>query len=205
MKRLFDFIVAALALLTLSPLFAAIAIAIKLDSQGLIFYRARRAGLHGRPFTMVKFRTMLPNAEKLGGPSTPSDDPRITRFGKRLRMYKLDELPQLFNVLRGEMSLVGPRPEVLSEVASYSAKELQLLSVIPGMTDWASLRFSNEGEILRGCADPHAGYRQKIRPEKISLGLRYVRERSFLVDLRILAQTLKIILLKSSPERTTQN
>lgn len=205
MKRLFDFIVAALALLTLSPLFAAIAIAIKLDSQGLIFYRARRAGLHGRPFTMVKFRTMLPNAEKLGGPSTPSDDPRITRFGKRLRMYKLDELPQLFNVLRGEMSLVGPRPEVLSEVASYSAKELQLLSVIPGMTDWASLRFSNEGEILRGCADPHAGYRQKIRPEKISLGLRYVRERSFLVDLIILAQTLKIILLKSSPERTTQN
>lgn len=205
MKRLFDFIVAALALLTLSPLFAAIAIAIKLDSHGPVFYRACRAGLNGRLFTMLKFRTMLPNAEKLGGPSTSSDDPRITRIGKHLRMCKLDELPQLFNVLCGQMSLVGPRPEVLSEVASYSAEELQLLSVLPGMTDWASLRFSNEGEILKGSADSHAAYRQNIRPEKIRLGLRYVRERSLLMDFRIIAQTLKIILLKSSPERTAQS
>ena len=152
---------------------------------------------------MLKFRTMLPNAEKLGGPSTPSDDPRVTRFGKRLRKYKLDELPQLFNVLRGQMSLVGPRPEVLSEVAAYSAEERQLLSVLPGMTDWASLRFADEGGILAGSADPHAAYLQIIRPEKIRLGLRYVREHSFLVDLKIIAGTLKTVIPISIPFRTT--
>lgn len=204
MKRAFDFIIAAFALLLLSPAFAAIAIAIGLDSQGPVVYRARRAGLQGRPFTMLKFRTMLPNAEKLGGPSTPSDDPRITRIGKRLRKYKFDELPQLFNVLRGQMSLVGPRPEVLSEVATYSAEERQLLSVLPGMTDWASLRFSNEGEILKGSANPHGAYLQKIRPEKIRLGLRYVREHSFLMDLKIIASTLKTIIPEAITLRSTR-
>jgi len=204
MKRAFDFSVASVALLVLSPFVTAIAIAVKLDSEGPVFYRARRAGLHGSPFTMLKFRTMLPDAEKLGGPSTSSDDPRLTRIGKRLRKYKLDELPQLFNVLRGQMSLVGPRPEVLSEVATYSADELQILSLRPGMTDWASLRFSNEGEILKGSADPHAAYLQKIRPEKVNLGLLYVRERSFFVDLKIIARTLKAILSISIPLRSTR-
>ncbi|HEU5411225.1 MAG TPA: sugar transferase [Candidatus Acidoferrales bacterium] len=205
MKRLFDLSVAAFAIVLLFPLLAAIAFLIKSDSSGPVFYRAKRAGLQRRPFIMLKFRTMLANAEKMGGPSTPCDDPRITRIGKLLRKHKLDELPQLINVLRGEMSLVGPRPEVFSEVDTYSEEEQQLLSVLPGMTDWASLRFSNEGEILKGSADPHVAYRQKIRPEKIRLGLRYVRERSLLMDFRILAHTVKIILLKSSPERTAQN
>lgn len=201
MKHIFDFTIAALGVIALFPLLAVIAIAINLDSRGPILYRTRRAGLRRKPFTMLKFRTMLPDAEKLGGPSTPFDDPRITRIGRRLRKYKLDELPQLFNVLCGQMSLVGPRPEVLSEVATYSPDELQLFSVVPGMTDWASLRFSDEGEILRGAADPHAAYLQRIRPEKIRLGLRYVRERSFLIDLKIIAHTLRAVIPVSIPLR----
>lgn len=138
---------------------------------------------------------MIPAADKLGGPSTPTNDPRITRIGRWLRRYKLDELPQLLNVLRGEMSLVGPRPEVLSEVAAYSAEERALLSVLPGMTDWASLRFSNEGDILMGSCNPHQAYREKIRPEKVRLGLKYVHQHSFLIDLEILASTITVIVL----------
>ncbi len=194
LKRLFDIVASLLGLMLLFPLFALLSILIKRESPGLVFYRGLRAGRHGNPFRICKFRTMVMNADKIGGPSSSADDPRITRVGQFLRRYKLDELPQLVNVLKGEMSLVGPRPEVLQEVLSYTQEEKRLLEVRPGITDWASIRFRNEGEILRGSADPHAAYLEKIRPEKIRLGLEYVENRSFLTDCRIIAITLKAIL-----------
>jgi transketolase len=133
---------------------------------------------------------MVVDAEKLGGPSTSDDDPRVTKVGKPLRRYKLDELLQLLNVVKGEMSLVGPRPEVPLEADFYTPQERELLSVRPGITDWASIRFRNEGEILKGSSDPHQAYREKIRPEKIRLGLEYVKRHSLWVDLRIILATL---------------
>jgi lipopolysaccharide/colanic/teichoic acid biosynthesis glycosyltransferase len=193
MKRLFDVLSAAMGLLVLAPVLAAVALAIKLESRGPVFYRGLRAGRLGKPFRILKFRTMVENADKIGGPSSSADDPRITRVGNVLRQYKLDELPQLLNVLCGEMSLVGPRPEVMQEVLLYSEDEKRLLEVRPGITDWASIRFRNEGEILRGSADPHAAYKEKIRPEKIRLGLEYVARHSFLMDCKIIASTLKAI------------
>jgi lipopolysaccharide/colanic/teichoic acid biosynthesis glycosyltransferase len=194
LKRTFDLCGAACALILSSPLLLAIAVAIKLDDGGPVLYWGVRAGRGGSPFRIFKFRTMVVNAERLGGPSTADDDPRITKIGGWLRRSKLDELPQLFNVLRGEMSLVGPRPEVLQEVALYSDEERALLSVRPGITDWASLRFRDEGVILRGATDPHGTYRRVIRQEKIRLGLEYVRTGSLQTDIRILATTLRVLI-----------
>jgi lipopolysaccharide/colanic/teichoic acid biosynthesis glycosyltransferase len=193
MKRLFDVIASSAGLVVLLPLLAVLAILLKRESTGPVFYRGLRAGRHGRPFRIFKFRTMVLDADKIGGPSSSSDDPRITRVGNFLRRYKLDELPQLINVLKGEMSLVGPRPEVVQEVLLYTEEEKRLLEVRPGITDWASIRFCNEGEMLRGSADPHQAYREKIRPEKIRLGLEYVRSHSFLTDCRIIVNTLKAL------------
>lgn len=192
-KRSFDIVVSVVMLFALSPLLVLIAFAIKCTSPGTIFYRGQRAGRGGLPFRILKFRTMVPNAETLGGISTPDDDPRVTRIGRTLRKYKLDELPQLFNVLKGEMSLVGPRPEVISEVELYTPAERELFTLRPGMTDWASIKFRNEGEILKGSPEPHQTYREKIRPEKIRLGLRYAENHSLLVDLRILFATAKAL------------
>jgi len=194
LKRAFDLAASSIGLLLLLPLLAVVAILIKFGSPGPVFYRGLRAGRFGKPFHIFKFRTMVINADKIGGPSSSSDDPRITRVGGFLRRYKLDELPQLVNVVKGEMSLVGPRPEVLQEVLLYTNEEKRLLDVRPGITDWASLRFRNEGEILRGSSDPHQAYREKIRPEKIRLGLEYVRSRSFSTDCKIIFRTLKAIL-----------
>lgn len=191
-KRIFDLCVAAAALVILSPLLIAIALIIRKDG-GPALYRGRRAGLNGVPFEMRKFRSMVMNADKLGPPSTADDDARITRIGHVLRRYKLDELPQLINVLLGEMSLVGPRPEILDEVALYTEEERQLLSVRPGITDYSSIMYRNEGEILRGSTDPHEAYLRLIRPGKVALGLRYVRTRSFGNDLRIIGLTLLAI------------
>ena len=178
----------------LSPLFFLAWIRIKRDSDGPVIYRATRIGLRGRPFTMYKFRTMVADADRIGGPSTSEDDPRLTRAGAMLRRYKLDELPQLVNVIKGEMSFVGPRPDVPTEVAKYTAEERLLLTVRPGITDWASLRFHNEGQILRGYEDPHAAYLQLIRPEKVRLGLEYVEHATFKTDLAILLRTLALLL-----------
>jgi lipopolysaccharide/colanic/teichoic acid biosynthesis glycosyltransferase/glycosyltransferase involved in cell wall biosynthesis len=194
LKRCLDVIVALGGLILLGPFFLLIALLIKLDSPGTSFYRGVRVGRFGRTFRIFKFRTMVANADVLGGPSTSEDDPRVTSFGRWLRRYKTDELPQLINVLKGEMSLVGPRPEVAEEVALYNPEERRLLSVTPGITDWASIRFRHESEILRGSADPHQAYREKIRPEKIRLGLEYVNRHRFSVDLRIILATLFAIL-----------
>lgn len=187
-KRIFDFTVSALALIVLSPLLLAIALAIKIGSPGPVFYRGFRAGQGGTPFRMWKFRTMLVNADKMGGPSTSADDPRLTGVGRVLRWYKLDEMPQLISVLQGHMSLVGPRPEVLSETELYTDEERALLSVPPGIIDYASMKFHNEEAILAGSSDPHQTYLEKIRPEKVRLGLHYVKTRSFTGDLKILLQ-----------------
>lgn len=193
-KRLFDILSSLIGLAVLSPLFAVAALLIKLDSEGPVFYRGVRAGKHGKPFRIFKFRTMVVNADKIGGPSTSADDPRLTRVGKILRRYKIDEFPQMINILKGEMSFVGPRPEVLQEVELYSDEERLLLTVPPGMVDYATTRFHNEEEILRGAADPHQAYREKIRPEKIRLGLEYVRTRSFGGDIKILLQFITTLI-----------
>ena len=193
-KRLLDLFGSSCGLILISPLLAFLAVWIKLDSTGPVFYRGIRAGRFGKPFRIYKLRTMVRDAEHLGGAETPADDPRITRAGSLLRAYKLDELPQLINVWKGEMSLVGPRPEVMEEVALYTDEERNLLLVRPGITDWASIRFRDEDEILRGSADPHRDYHDLIRPDKVRLGLLYVRRQSFLTDVRIVFRTLLVVL-----------
>ena len=199
-KRLFDVVVAAIGIVVCAPLLAAVAFAVKLADGGPIWYRGERVGLDGRPFRILKFRTMVPDAERVGASSTADDDPRITGVGRWLRRAKLDELPQLVNVLVGDMSLVGPRPQVPWAVALYAEEDKQLLSVRPGMTDYASIRFSNEGEILRGSADPDGDYLRIIAPEKIRLGLQYVESHSLMTDLRILLATA-LVVAGADPEK----
>ena len=196
-KRIFDVIVSAIGLIMLLPVMLVIAYLIKREDGGPVFYRGVRVGRYGKPFRIYKFRTMVVDAEKLGGPSTADDDPRITRIGKILRKYKLDELPQLINVLKGEMSLVGPRPEVKFYVDMLSEEEKKLiLSVRPGITDWASLWNPDEGAILAGSDDPERTYMEKIRPTKIKLQLKYVKERSFWTDLKIIFLTILTVITK---------
>ena len=195
-KRLFDFIFASISLLLVLPIFLALAMLIKLEDGGPIFYRGARVGQDGRSFNIFKFRTMVVDAERLGGPSTAADDPRITRIGKFIRKYKLDEVPQLINVFKGEMSLVGPRPEVQHYVDMFTDEEKAILTVRPGITDWASLWNPDEGRILSGSPDPERTYMEKIRPTKLKLQLKYVRERSFFVDLIIILRTLATVISK---------
>jgi len=165
LKRFFDIIVSFFGLIIVSPILGVIAILIKISSPGPVFYRGTRTGRAGKSFKIFKFRTMVKNAEVLGGPSTASDDPRLTKIGKFLKKYQLDELPQLINVLKGEMSLVGPRPEVKMYVDMMTDEERKtILSIKPGMTDLASLWDFHEGEILRGSPDPEKTYQEKIRP-----------------------------------------
>jgi len=178
-------------------LFACLAFMIKREDGGPVFYRGVRVGKDGREFRMFKFRTMVMNADKLGGPSTADDDPRISRIGKTIRKYKFDEFPQFINVLLGDMSFVGPRPEVPFYVNMFTGEERKILSVRPGITDWASLWNSDEGAILAGSADPEKAYMEKIRPEKMRLQLKYVNERSLATDLELILLTL-IKLLKRS-------
>jgi lipopolysaccharide/colanic/teichoic acid biosynthesis glycosyltransferase len=194
LKRLFDLLASLVALLLLSPLMGVLAWRIKRYDGGPVLYAGRRVGKGGKPFGMYKFRTMVMNADKIGGSSTPDDDPRITPIGKMLRRYKLDELPQLFNVVKGEMSLVGPRPQVQWAVDLYTPEQRQVLTVPPGITDYASVRFPNEGEILKGSTDPDRDYMEKIHPEKMRLSLEYVRQRSLLTDFKVIAQTFLAIL-----------
>ncbi len=189
MKRLCDVLAASVLLLLLSPLLLVIALVITWSDGGPVFYRAPRVGLAGQPFRMLKFRTMVRHADKLGGPSTPDGDPRVTPVGRWLRKHKLDELPQLFNVCGGTMSLVGPRPEVQHYVDLYSEEERVILTVRPGLTDWASLWNIDEGALLKGSPDPEKVYLETIRPVKLRLQLAYVRQRSFGTDLRILLHT----------------
>lgn len=203
LKRLFDIAFSSIGLIVFSPVLFSIAILIKLEDGGPILYPGVRVGKYGLRFKIFKFRTMLVNADKVGGSSTADNDPRITKIGRILRKYKLDELPQLINVLIGQMSLVGPRPDVPYYVEMFTDEEKAILSVSPGITDWATLWNPDEGSILAGSPDPDKTYMEKIRPEKIRLQLEYVRNRSFWIDLKIIFQTLSAILFRTRPAAMT--
>jgi lipopolysaccharide/colanic/teichoic acid biosynthesis glycosyltransferase len=193
-KRSFDFVCALILLIVLLPFLLVVAFAVRLSSPGPAFYRGVRVGCKGKLFRMWKFRTMVANAEQLGGACTSSDDPRITSLGRWLRRYKLDEFPQLLNVLLGEMSLVGPRPEVQEYVDLFTEEERAILSVKPGITDWATIWGCNEEQLLAGCPNPDREYLEWIRPEKIRRQLGYVNEHTFFVDLKILFATSGVML-----------
>jgi lipopolysaccharide/colanic/teichoic acid biosynthesis glycosyltransferase len=188
-KRAFDFTVALVALIVVSPILLILAIIITLTSEGPVFYRGVRIGLHGEPFRIFKFRTMVINAEKLGGSATAEDDPRITPIGRFIRRTKLDEFPQFMNVLVGDMSLVGARPEVKKYVDMYTQEERGILEIRPGITDWASIWNSNEAAVLEGSTDPEKTYEELIRPTKLALQLYYARNHSLFVDIKILFHT----------------
>jgi lipopolysaccharide/colanic/teichoic acid biosynthesis glycosyltransferase len=199
-KRLFDVTCAGLGLGLLSPVLLVIALLIKLDSSGPVFFRQVRVGLREKPFEILKFRTMRVDAEKLGGQLTARGDSRVTRVGRFLRAGKLDELPQLFNVLRGDMSLVGPRPEVPRYVALYTPRQREVFRVRPGITDLASLKFRNESELLAAAADPESFYIHEVMPAKLELNLRYIAAQSLGFDLGIILQTLWRVLFPEKLE-----
>lgn len=190
MKRIFDLVLSAIFLILLAPLFIFIAIRIKLDSKGPVFYKQVRVGLNGKDFGIYKFRTMFVGSDKKGLLTVGGNDARITTPGLFLRKYKLDELPQLINVFFGDMSIVGPRPEVRKYVDLYSKEQLQVLSVKPGITDYASIEYSKENEILAKATDPEATYINEIMPAKLALNQKYISEQSFVTDLKIILQTL---------------
>jgi lipopolysaccharide/colanic/teichoic acid biosynthesis glycosyltransferase len=190
LKRLTDIFLSLLGLILTSPLLLPVILLVWQQDRHSPFYVAERVGKDFKPFRMVKLRSMIKNADSTGVDSTSVDDLRITPIGKFIRKYKLDELAQLWNVLIGDMSLVGPRPNVKRETDLYTAEEQQLLSVKPGITDFASIVFSDEGEILSGQLDPDTAYNQLIRPGKSRLGLEYVRRAGIVVDIKILFLTL---------------
>jgi lipopolysaccharide/colanic/teichoic acid biosynthesis glycosyltransferase len=194
LKRTFDVVMAGLGLLLLAPLLLAVALWVKLDSKGPVLFRQERVGRAGRPFFIHKFRTMRADVSGQAAQITVGADPRITSAGQVLRRCKLDELPQLWDVLRGAMSLVGPRPEVPKYVALYPAAMRQLvLSIRPGITDLASIEYRDESALLAEASDPELTYTQVILPAKLALAARYVQTRSFVGDLRLLLRTLKVI------------
>jgi lipopolysaccharide/colanic/teichoic acid biosynthesis glycosyltransferase len=193
-KRLFDLVFSAAGMLLLLPVFLVVSAWILLDSPGGILYKQIRVGKNGKDFALFKFRTMNPGSDKKGLLTIGGRDSRITRSGYFLRKYKLDELPQILNVLLGDMSLVGPRPEVRKYVELYTAEQKAVLNVRPGITDYASIEYSNENELLAKSADPEKLYAEEVMPAKLSLNLRYIREQGTLTDLKIIFRTfLKIL------------
>jgi len=190
LKRLFDIFVSLTGLLLLLPLFFVIGLLVRFDSPGSVFYRQQRVGKNRRLFRIFKFRTMQPNSDSKGLLTVGGRDPRITRIGYFLRKYKLDELPQLLNVLIGDMSFVGPRPEVKKYVDLYTPQELQVLNVRPGITDFASLEYFSENQLLANSDDPETTYIQEIMPAKLKLSARYIEEASLLTDVKIMGRTI---------------
>ena len=190
MKRLFDFFLSFFGLIILSPILFIFFILIFLQDFNYPFYIASRVGKNGIPFNMIKFRSMIVNANASGVDSTASDDKRITTIGRIVRKFKIDEIPQLFNVMIGEMSFVGPRPNVESETRMYSKEEQRILSVKPGITDFSSIVFSDEGDILEGSDDPDLKYNQIIRPWKSRLALLYIDNRTLMIDIKIIIWTV---------------
>ncbi len=189
-KRAIDIAASAVGLLLLSPILGGFCLLIWLEDRQRPLYVADRVGRDGRPFRMVKLRSMVTHADRAGADSTALDDRRITPIGRTIRRFKLDEFSQLWNVLKGDMSLVGPRPNVVREVQRYTPVERRLLSVKPGITDLASIVFADEGRILEGSPDPELRYNQLIRPWKSRLGLHYVNHRSLWLDFRLILVTL---------------
>jgi lipopolysaccharide/colanic/teichoic acid biosynthesis glycosyltransferase len=202
MKRIFDLLSASIGLLLLSPLFAVAAVLIKLDDPGPVFFRQERMGRGFRPFLVYKFRTMVQGAHRNGPLITSGGDSRVTRIGGFLRRTKIDELPQLINVLTGDMSIVGPRPEVRKYVEAYRQDYETVLSVRPGITDIASLTYRDEEALLRSQADPERFYLSVHLPAKIRLAKEYIRDRSFLYDLKLIFKTLHRVV---APEKVPDN
>lgn len=193
MKRLFDIVASCIWLLILSPVFLVVAIWIKCDSEGPVFYRQVRVGRYNKDFRIFKFRSMRLGSDKGSLVTIGGRDPRITRSGYFIRKYKLDELPQLLNVLLGDMSLVGPRPEVRHYVNYWTPEQMHVLDVRPGLTDPASIKFRNENELMGQAEDPESYYINVIMQEKIRLYLEYVEQASFMYDLRLLFKTLYVV------------
>jgi len=189
-KRIFDFICSTLGLIVLSPILIAIAIKIKIGSDGPVFFKQIRVGEKNKEFRILKFRTMVVDAEKLGRQITVGNDNRITRIGGFLRKYKLDELPQLINVFKGDMSLVGPRPEVPRYVKLYNEQQKKVLEVKPGITDLASIRYRDENDLLGEAENPDDLYINTIMPDKLALNLEYIKKNNVFFDIYIILKTI---------------
>ncbi len=197
MKRVFDVFCSSIGIIVLIPIYVSIGVLLTLDSKGPIFYRQIRVGLNNVDFKLFKFRTMHVDADKKGLLITVGGrDPRITKMGYYLRKYKLDELPQLFNVFLGDMSLVGPRPEVRHYVKMYSDEQKLVLSVKPGITDFASIAFRNENELLSKTDDPEKTYINEIMPAKLNLNLKYIKTQGFFTDIALIFKTFWAIIAK---------
>lgn len=193
-KRIFDFFASLFGLIFLSPLFIAVSLAIVCTSRGGVFFKQTRVGKNGKPFKIYKFRTMVQNAESKGMQITVGDDARVTKVGRILRKTKIDELPQLINVLKGNMSLVGPRPEVPKYVALYNDEQKKVLSVKPGITDLASIEYKDENSLLESGDNPEEKYINEIMPAKLALNLQYLQNRGFFYDIKLIFLTIwKII------------
>jgi lipopolysaccharide/colanic/teichoic acid biosynthesis glycosyltransferase len=202
-KRTLDIVLSAAGLILASPLFLVVGLLIKAEDGGSVFFQHERIGRYGRPFLMWKFRTMVPNARMIGPELTLAGDQRITPIGRWLRRQKFDELPQLFNVLVGEMTLVGPRPEVPKYVAMYTPEQRIVLELAPGITDEASIAYADEGALLANAADPERLYIDQIIPDKIRINLEYARQATFVQDVRIIVATVRHC--ASSPGRNSRD
>lgn len=194
-KRLFDIIFSLIGLVFLAPFLILITIIIKADSKGPVFYIQKRVGKGNKDFRLFKFRSMRIDSDISGLLTVGNKDPRITSSGYYLRKYKLDEIPQLYNVLKGEMSFVGPRPEVRKYVELYNEYQMKVLEVKPGITDLASIKYRNENELLADSEDPEGLYTNEIMPDKIKINLEYISDRSLLKDIRIIIKTLKAVII----------
>lgn len=194
MKRTFDIVMSGLGLICLSPLFLVLAVWIKCDSAGPVFYRQVRVGRYNKDFRLFKFRSMRPGSDRKGLITVGGRDPRVTRSGYYIRKYKLDELPQLINVFIGDMSLVGPRPEVRKYVDMYDAEQMHVLDVRPGITSLASIRYRDENDILAAAEDPDRAYIEQVMPDKIAIDLEYVAKASLATDIALIFRTFKAIL-----------
>ena len=188
-KRISDVFASLMVLLLLLPLFLVVALLIVVDSKGGVFYKHVRVGKGGVQFGLYKFRSMVTNADK-GSQITIGNDTRVTKVGRFIRRYKIDELPQLINILKGEMSVVGPRPEVKRYVDLYSKEQLKVLEVLPGLSDYASIKYFDEQKILGLAKDPNKEYIDHVMPAKLNLNLKYIEEKSFLTDIKIIFRTL---------------
>lgn len=195
LKRIFDIVVASFGLLVLSPLLLFLSVLVALSSPGGIFYRQERVGRYGKLFVLLKFRSMRINSDRLGLLTIGGRDPRVTRIGYFIRKYKLDELPQLINVLKGDMSIVGPRPEVKKYVDLYTEEQKRILLVRPGISDYASIEYINENELLAASSEPEKTYITEVMPAKLRLNEKYIAEAGLLTDLKIIIRTIQKLVL----------
>jgi len=192
-KRIFDVLSSLIALVIFSPIFIFISVWILLDSRGGIFYKQIRVGKNGKEFGLLKLRSMRPNSDK-SGQLTIGNDARVTKVGRFIRRFKLDEVPQLINILKGEMSVVGPRPEVPKYVKMYSEAQQKVLTVLPGLTDYASIEYLDEQKVLGAADDPEVTYIEEVMPAKLNLNLKYIADQSFWLDIKLIFRTIgKII------------